>query len=188
MSDRAEQLQTTAVNQIGELIAVVSTADDATLHRPCPGREKLGDGTIGAFAAHTADNYRRIGAFVATSGRMSARHRPQPNRGHQIPGLLRRLGHAPPEESEHGAGRHDHDAGYSADSVSQPEIIERLATAREQLGGIAGLSNQQLGAVPPKDSFRFCDGQRTLEQVLTGLFKHQEHQVQTIKTALTTAR
>jgi hypothetical protein len=30
------------------------------LHLPCAGREKLGDGTVGAVAMHTADNYLRI--------------------------------------------------------------------------------------------------------------------------------
>ena len=38
--------------------------------------------------------------------------------------------------------------------------------------------------VPPKDSFRFCDGQRTLEKVLAGLLKHQAHQLEALKTAV----
>jgi hypothetical protein len=188
MSQRAEQLHASADQQIGGLIDTLATVDAATLRRPCARREKLGDGTIGAFAAHTADNYRRIGTFVATSDRMSARHRPQANRGHQIPSLLRRLGHTPPDDSEHAVGGRGHNAGYTADSTSPPEIIQRLATARKELAGIAGLSDQQLDAVPPKDSFRFCDGKRTLEQVLAGLFKHQDHQVQTIKATVTANR
>jgi hypothetical protein len=184
MSRRAEQLQASADQQIGGLMDAVATADAATLARPCPGREKLGDGTIGAFAAHTADNYGRIGAFLATSERMTAGDRPQQGRGHQIPAFLRRLGHAPPDQSGHGPGAHGHGDGYTADSASPAEIVQRLATARGQLARIAGLTDEQLNAVPPKDTFRFCDGQRTLEQVLAGLLKHQDHQVQTITAVL----
>ncbi|MBV8713036.1 MAG: hypothetical protein JOY56_14705 [Solirubrobacterales bacterium] len=47
---------------------------------------------------------------------------------------------------------------------------------------------EQLDRVPAKDSFRFCDGERTLEQVLLGLLKHQDHQVQALRAALTRAR
>ena len=169
MSERAEQLQTTAATQIGELIDLVSTANDATLHRPCPGREKLGDGTIGASAAHTADNYQRIGTFVATSQRMANRHDSrQPDR-HRIPSVLRAIGHQ---------------SGYTAETVQPTEIASRLTVARQDLARIAQLTDQHLDAIPPKDSFRFCDGQRTLEQVLAALLKHQDHQVQTLKTAL----
>ena len=72
MTERAQKLSATADRQIGELIGLLSTLDQAALDRPCPGREKLGDGTIGAAARHTADNYQRIAAFVQTSDRMSA--------------------------------------------------------------------------------------------------------------------
>ena len=185
MSERAGQLQTTAATQIGELIDVVSTADDATLHRPCPGREKLGDGTIGAIAAHTADNYQRIGTFVATSQRMANRHDSrQPDR-HRIPSVLRAIGHTPSEQNQHQTDSHSHQSGYTAQTVRPSEIAIRLRAARQDLARIAQLTDQQLDAVPPKDTFRFCDGLRTLEQVLAALLKHQDHQVQTLKTALT---
>lgn len=184
MSERAEQLQTSAAIQIRELIDLVSTADDATLHRPCPGREKLGDGTIGAIAAHTADNYQRIGTFVATSQRMGNRHdsrRPDP---HRIPSGLRAIGHTPFGQNQHQADSHSHQSGYTAKTVQPTEIASRLTAARQDLARIAQLTDQQLDGIPRKDSFRFCDGQRTLEQVLAGLLKHQDHQVQTLKTAL----
>ena len=51
MTERAKQLHTTIDGQITELIAFLSTTDDATLRMPCPGREKLGDGTIAAAAS-----------------------------------------------------------------------------------------------------------------------------------------
>jgi hypothetical protein len=184
VSDRATQLHAAAEQQLEGLIDTLSSVDEPILRRPCPGREKLGDGTIGAMAAHTAENYLRIGAFLATSARMSTDHGDRLPGKHRIPGVLRRLGHTPPDHTQHGHSGNGHDNGYTADSASLPELIERLSAAREQLAHIAGLTDQQLDAVPLKDSFRFCDGQRTLEQVLAGLLKHQDHQVQTITAAL----
>lgn len=55
---------------------------------------------------------------------------------------------------------------------------------RESLKRIANLTNGQLHTVPPEGSFRFCDGQRTLDQVLEGLLKHQSHQVGALTAAL----
>ena len=150
MSERAEQVHAAADRQIAELIEALSSADDEALHRPCPGREKLGDGTVGAIAEHTAGNYQRIGRFVAAGEVMSSRHQ-------------------------------DKSATGSAD---RREIVARLAAAREDFTRIAELTDQQLDRVPPKDSFRFCDGERTLEQVLLGLLKHQDHQVQSLRAAL----
>ena len=150
MSDRAEQLHTTADDQLDQLIGLLSNIDDATLRLPCQGREKLGDGTVGALAAHTADNYQRIAEFVQTSGRTR------------------------------GAGLHGN--GYSADSLDPSAIITQLSASRDTLRQLADLTDSQLEAIPPKDSFRFCDGQRTLEQVLASLLKHQSHQLDTLQT------
>ena len=182
MSHRAEQLQSSADEQISTLIELLSSTDDEALHRPCPGREKLGDGTIGAIAAHTAQNYERIAEFVATGESMSSRQGHGQQRQHRVPALLRALGHTSPERSK--AGPAGHRNGFTADSVDPKLIVERLATARAELGLIAQLTDQQLDRVPPKDSFRFCDGERTLEQVLTGLLKHQDRQVQAVREAL----
>ena len=140
MSDRAQRLYATADAQIGVLIDVISDADESVLCRPCPGREKLGDGTVGALAAHTAGNYGRIATFLA--------------------------------------------AGDDAPATSG-DLLAQLSAVRDQLEQIAELSDRELDAVPPKDSFRFCDGQRTLEQVVTGLLKHQGHQVQALTAAIT---
>jgi hypothetical protein len=65
MSPRAEQLHRTADNQIAELAERLSAAGEQDLTRPCPGRAKLGDGSVGVVAAHTIDNYQRIAGFVA---------------------------------------------------------------------------------------------------------------------------
>ena len=87
-----------------------------------------------------------------------------------------------PRRHDHGADQHDN--GYTADNVDLDAVVEQLGAARETLGRIAELTDNQLDAIPPNDSFRFCDGQRTLEQVLASLLKHQGHQVEALKTAV----
>ena len=183
MTERGKQLHTIADRQITELADLIRTLDEATLRLPCTGREKLGDGTVGAFAQHTAHNYRRIGAFVAASDQMSAAHLTgQP--AHRIPRFLRGLGHQTAQHSHNGPDNHRHDEPYTAENASRADLAEQLSAARENLSGIAELTDRQLDTVPPKNSFRFCDGQRTLEQVLTALLKHQDHQVRALQAAL----
>jgi hypothetical protein len=184
MSDRARQLHATADTQIAALIELMSRADESVLRRPCPGREKLGDGTVGARAAHTAENYGRIATFLATSNHASAGHTAGARNGHRTPRWFRSLGHQPPE---HGPSADDHKERYTAQIATPADLLVRLRAARDQLKRIAQLTDRQLDAVPPQDSFRFCDGQRTFEQVLAGLVKHQENQVQTLTAALTWA-
>jgi hypothetical protein len=180
MTERAQELSATADGQIAELIDLLSTLDQAALRRPCPGREKLGDGTIGAAARHTADNYQRIADFVQTSDRMSAEHG-----GHRIPRFLHALGRGPQDHAhhDHAPGADQHDDGYTAEGIDLEAVGEQLNASRDTLGRIAELTDSQLDAIPPKDSFRFCDGQRTLEQVLAGLLKHQAHQLEALTTA-----
>ncbi len=155
MSDRAQQLHATADGQIAELVDLVSGLSEQTLRLPCPSREKLGDGTVAASARHTADNYQRIAEFVQASDLMSA------------------------------ACAREHDQPYTADNVDLTELLNQLAASRDRLTGIGELLDSQLDAIPPDGSFRFCDGQRNLEQVLASLLKHQTHQVKAVKTAIT---
>ena len=154
MRGRGSQLLETADRQISRLIGLVSQVDETVLGMPCPGREKLGDGTVGALASHTADSYLRIAAFL---GRLPAR------------------GHTPPT----------HDGGYTAGNVGLAGLIERLSAGREALSLLADLTDDQLDTVPPAGSFRFCDGQRTLGDVISGLLKHQGHQIDAVNSALT---
>jgi hypothetical protein len=152
MTERAAQLHAIADAQVDSLVDMVSGLDEAGLRRPCPGREKLGDGTVGALAAHTAANYGRIGMFVAARG--------------TEPGSHGEAGHQP------------------FPSVADPDqLLDQLSAARGYLAQIAALTDRDLGEIPAKDSFRFCDGQRNLDQVLTGLLKHQEHQVAALRAA-----
>lgn len=184
MSERAEHLHATADRQLQALIELLGVADETAMRRPCPGREKLGDGTIRAMAAHTADNYQRIAIFVATSDRASVANGSGERSRNRIPRLMRALGHQPPPDGQHGRRMHGDDRQYTAESVTAAELVERLTTARVDLERIAELPDDRLDAVPAEGSFRFCDGQRTLGQVLDGLLKHQDHQVQTLTAAL----
>jgi hypothetical protein len=183
MTERSQELHATADRQVAGLIALISTVDEAALRLPCPSRDKLGDGTVGASVRHTADNYQRIAAFVQTSDRMSGAHSPTPNGGHRIPRFLRAIGHRPADHAEHNPGAGQHDNQYTADNIELIAVAQQLSDSRDTLAQIADLTDSQLDAIPPKDSFRFCDGQRTLEQVLASLLRHQSHQVAALETA-----
>lgn len=185
MSERAQRLHIAADRQITDLTDLVSRSDEAGLRRPCSGREKLGDGTIAATVQHTADNYQRIAAFVQTSDRMSAAHTSAQSGGHRVPGFFMGvLGHRPPEHADHHAGAAGgHGDQYTADNSDLAQLLKQLAGSRRDLTRIAELTDNQLDAIPPDGSFRFCDGQRTLEQVLESLIKHQAHQVQAVEAA-----
>ena len=183
MTQRGQELHATADEQIADLIALISTIDEATLRLPCPGREKLGDGTIGASVRHTADNYQRIAAFVQTSDRMSGAHQPAQPAGHRVSRFLRAIGHGPADHAEHDPGAGQHDGEYTADTIDVGAVVEQLSGSRDTLGRIAELTDTQLDAIPPDGSFRFCDGQRTLEEVLASLLKHQSHALDALKAA-----
>ncbi|MDQ6732481.1 MAG: hypothetical protein M3022_19885 [Actinomycetota bacterium] len=177
MSGRGEQLQVTADDQLGRLLGLIATLADTTLRLPCPGREKLGDGTIAASAQHTADNSQRIAGFVQASDRITAGE-PNAHGGHRVPRFLKALGHRPPGHAEHGhdtAGTHGNDS--TVESVELPALREQLRATRESLKRLAALTDSQLHTIPPDSSSRFCDGQRTLDLVLESLLKHQSHQV-----------
>src|SRR5437868_5020426 len=105
MTERGEQLHATAARQIAELIDLMAKADEATLRLRCPGRAKLGDGSVAACAQHTTDNYKRIAAFVQTSDRMSS-----------------------------GPGAPQHADGYTADNINVRALVEQLLASRETLG------------------------------------------------------
>jgi hypothetical protein len=184
MSERADQLHTTADQQIGDLIDLIATLDEETSRRPCPGRDKLGDGTVAANAGHTADNYERIAAFLATSRRAPAENAPPKHGGHPIPRFLRSHGHGPSDHAEHGPGAGRHDSPYTADNTDLAGVARRLSTTRDALRQIAQLTDGELDAIPPAGSFRFCDGRRTPEHVVASLLKHQEHQLSALNAAL----
>jgi hypothetical protein len=155
MGERGTQLLGTTDRQISELIGLLASAGDTALKLACAGRERLGDGTVGAIASHTADGYHRVAAFLDAT-------------------VEGRSGHAPG----------GHGAGYKAENVDLDDLIERLLVAKGALALLADLSDEQLDLVPSAGDMRFCDGQRTLEQVATSLLKHQRHQIEAVKAAV----
>jgi hypothetical protein len=162
MNERGTQLQETANSQISELIALISTPGEAALRLPCAGREKLGDGTVAACAMHTADNYNRIAGFLQS----------QRGGGHtRIAKLLYR----------HGEDKHHN---YRADNIDLPALLDRLSAAQAALSVLADLTEAQLDTVPPASEMKFCDGQRTLQQIVTNLLNHQSHQLDALKAAI----
>jgi hypothetical protein len=148
MSQRAVQLQATADRQIAELAKLLSTAGNAGLAQLCVGREKFGDGTVGTVAEHTIDNYHRIAEFVAAD-------RDGGDRGHPGPHA-----HA------------DHSSRVELDA-----LLAKLEAAQDALAALGALSEEQLDSVPPAGRMKFADGQRTLDQILANLLKHQRHQL-----------
>lgn len=183
MTQRGQELHATADEQLADLIALTSTIDEAALRLPCPGREKLGDGTVAASLRHTADNYQRIAGFVQTSDRMSGTHQPTHHGAHRVPRFLRALSHPHSDHAEHGPSAGQHGDQYTADTADPRALVKQLSDSRDSFGQIAELTDSQLDAIPPRDTFRFCDGQRTLEQVLVSLLKHQSHQVDALTAA-----
>jgi hypothetical protein len=147
MSEQGLQLLRTADAQISELIELFCDRDEAVLARPCRDRAKFGDGTIGAVAWHTAENYGRIASFLAGQA-----------------------------NSEHADGR-------SAQAITVPALLALLISSRSALQLLGSLSRERLNTVPPTGAIRFCDGQRTLEEVVTGLLTHQAHNVAALKAA-----
>jgi hypothetical protein len=148
MEGRGGALLSTAQTQLSDLIRTLQGREDSALKLPCPGRGKLGDGTVGAIVLHIADSYRRIAGFV---------------RGREMDGHGR-------------AHRHEH--------VSVDDVLERLSGAMDALAVLGTLSDAHLDAVPPASDMKFCDGQRTLEQVIASLLKHQRHQIDAAGAAL----
>lgn len=180
MSERGIQLQQTARRQISELTDLFSIHGEKALRLLCPGREKLGDGTVAANALHTADNYHRIAGFLQANEQMPRTHAQTAHRRHRMPALLR--------HRNHGEDKHDdqsrHGGGNTAENVSLQALLERLSAARSAFRVLAALTDQQLDAEPPASDMKFWDGERNLEQIMTNLLKHQGHQVDALRAAV----
>jgi hypothetical protein len=175
MSERGTQLFQMADGQLSELIDLLSTRDEATLSLPCPGRQKLADGTVGALATHTADNYLRIADFIAADPTA-----PPSNSTHRSFRSIasRFAGHG---RGEHGPSMH---APGAAGTTDRAGVLDRLSNGREAMRALDKLTDEQLDTVPPASDMKFCDGQRTLEQIATSLLNHQNHQLDALKDAL----
>jgi hypothetical protein len=71
-----------------------------------------------------------------------------------------------------------------AGTTDRAGVLDRLCSGREAMRVLAELTDEQLDTVPPASDMKFCDGQRTLEQIVTNLLKHQSHQLDALKGAL----
>ena len=77
-----------------------------------------------------------------------------------------------------------HAPGYRADGADAARLVQRLSTARRELSVLADLSDEALDEVPVDSDMRFCDGRRTLEEVVRNLLKHQSHSVDALRGAV----
>jgi hypothetical protein len=68
--------------------------------------------------------------------------------------------------------------------VALDVLLVRLAAVRDGLATIGQLTDEQLNAVPTAGGMKFADGERTLEQIILSLLKHQDHQVAAIAAGL----
>jgi hypothetical protein len=153
MTERATRLLQTADQQLSELYALITAGGEPLLRRPCAGREKLGDGTVAAVAAHAADTYVRMGALIGDSS-----------------------------QAAHDSAA-DHDDPHAAPRPELRQLLDKFSAARDATALLGTLTEQQLDTVPPAGQARFCDGQRTLEQVLGSMLRHQQHQIEAVKAA-----
>jgi hypothetical protein len=166
MSERGNQLLEIANRQISEVIDLLSASGEAALSLPNPGRQKLGDGTVGASALHTADSYHRIAAIVRDSRSTPREH----------------------SEAEYGHAKHSHpghrNENYAAENVELHDLLDRLSAGSRALSILVDLTDEQLDGVPPAGSERFCDGKRTLEQVVSGALNHQSKNIDGLRAAI----
>jgi hypothetical protein len=144
----------------------------------------MGDGTVAACASHTADRYLLIADFLQAADQMPGAHSGSGQGRHRIPRFLLARGHPPRGHAERGHDEGTHDGDYTAENVDLHGLLERLSAARDALSLLADLTDERLDTVPPTGSFRFCDGQRALEQVVASLLNHQGHQIDAIKAAV----
>jgi hypothetical protein len=178
MTDRASKLSHTAESQLSELIDLLSAGDESALRRQCPGRGKLGDGSVAACATHVAGNYGRIASFAAGARESTDEGDLQAGR-RRVRRLRRSLGLV----ARHGPGMHREMSG--AANVDRSDLLSELRRRRAELGALAGLTDDQLDSVPlASEEMRFCDGKRTLDQIIRSALKHQGRQVEAIRVAL----
>jgi hypothetical protein len=162
MTQRGTPLLDTANMQIAELHKLLSTGGRDVLRLPCPGRENLGDGTVGATAEHLAYAYQQLARFIQAAG--------------TAPDVGSAGGHRHQQRPHH----HQHDR----ERIGVQELQQQLSAAVGTFGALAELSDEQLDSLPPAGSFRYCDGQRTLEQVIASVLRHQQHHIDAVKNAL----
>jgi hypothetical protein len=160
VSERGTKLLDRANGQISELIGLLSASGEAVLLLPNLARQKLGDGTVGASASHTADSYHRIARIVRAS-------------------FPSEQDDGEDDHLEPARGNHQHEVK----NVDLQDLLDRLSAGRIALSVLADLTDDQLDHVPPAGA-RFADGKRTLEQVVSRALNHQGQNVDALKAAV----
>jgi hypothetical protein len=86
-----------------------------------------------------------------------------------------------------GADTHTHGDAYRSEDTDLRSLLDRLSAAQAALAVLANLLDRQLDSVLPASDMRFCDGKRTLEQIVTSMLRHQAHNVEAVKSAVSAA-
>jgi hypothetical protein len=162
MTQCSTQLLDLANGQIAELHKLLSNRDEDALILPCPGRENLGDGSVGATARHLAHAYQQLARFIQADG--------------AAPGVGSAGGHRHHQQPHH----HRHDG----ERAGVQELQQQLSAAVGAFGGPGRTQRRAIRQRPARGSFRYCDGRRTLEQAIASVLRHQQHLVDAVKKAL----
>jgi hypothetical protein len=83
---------------------------------------------------------------------------------------------------EHEPGLHS--TRRRGEPLELSELLHELCAARTALEPLADLPDRELDAVPGNGSFRFCDGRRTLEQMIAKVLAHQQHHIDALNGAV----
>jgi hypothetical protein len=187
VSPRAASLSNIAERQMASLIDLLSAGDEAMLARPCAGRQKLGDGSVAACAAHFAGNYARVARFVLEESESPAAPAAPAARRRKATGRLLRVRRSFSHVRRNGPGSRGRIPGCIPGwgELDRQSLIEELQDSRRQMLILARLSDDQLDAVPPASAaMRFCDGERTMDEILVSVLRHQGHQLDAIVAAV----
>jgi hypothetical protein len=162
MTGRGTRLLDTASGQIAELYQLLCAGGEDALRLASPRRQNLGDGTVGATAEHVARAYQ----MLAQSIRALAQGSEAASAG----------------EPQHHPGYHHR--GHDGERATLPQLLGQLSAAAGALAALAEVTDRQLDSIPPAGAFRYCDGRRTLEQVVVSALGHQQHHVDALKQVL----
>ncbi len=173
ISETGRELLARVEAQLDELERLIAGCEEEALRRPCPGREKLGDGTAGALALHIATSYGRLAAFLrqeADPGRLARLRRRL--------GISSATGHGGPgRERSHAHG------GPRGRAAERGEIGASAGRARAELQRLGDLTGEQLEATPSAGGIRFADGRRSIAEIVGAALVHQQHQLDALRAA-----
>jgi hypothetical protein len=88
--------------------------------------------------------------------------------------------------ARHTIGNYIRTAGFLSGHATAPsvDLASGIDAAKEAVAALSGLEDAALDAVPAAGAFRFADGNRTTEQIVTRVLAHQRHQLDAIVASL----